>query len=158
MRLAVLADTHIPKRRKALSERAWTLLRAADCIIHAGDVVSQEFLEQLSSVAPLYAVLGNNDHGLDLPERLNLEFESVRIGVVHDSGDKKGRAGRLRKWFPDADVVVFGHSHIPINETENGMLLFDPGSATERRRQPKHTMGMLNISDGVCESKIIELD
>lgn len=158
MKVAVLADTHIPKRAKQLPARAYEIINSVDAIIHAGDVLTAEFLQSLNMMAPVYAVLGNNDVGLELPERLELLWDSVRIGVIHDSGASKGRAARMRRTFPAADLVVFGHSHIPLNIREDGLLLFNPGSPTDRRMQAKHTMGLLTLDEGQVEARIVELD
>jgi hypothetical protein len=158
MKIAVLADTHIPKRAKQLPAMAYELIEGVDAIIHAGDVLTAAFLQSLNTMAPVYAVLGNNDIGLELPERLELLLDSVRIGIIHDSGASKGRGARLRRTFPTADIVVFGHSHIPMNIREDGLLLFNPGSPTDRRMQPKHTMGLLTLHEGQFEARIVELD
>lgn len=158
MKIAVLADTHIPKRARKLPARALEILADADAIIHAGDVVSDEFLQSLLSMAPVYAVLGNNDLTLSLPETLEFELAQIKFAVIHDSGPSAGRAARMRKRFPDAQIVVYGHSHVPVNFLENEQLLFNPGSPTDRRQQPKHTMGLLRIENGMMKSEIIELD
>ncbi len=129
----------------------WAALRGADVILHAGDVTSAELLAELGAVAPLHVVLGNNDHALvgALPERLTVELAGAEVAMVHDSGARAGRARRLRRWFPTADVVVFGHSHDPVDSLgEPGQLLFNPGSPTQRRRQPFPTMGWLHLADG----------
>lgn len=158
MVVAVLADTHIPKRARDLPAQAYQHLERADAIIHAGDVLTNELLEQLARIAPVYAVLGNNDRGLSLPERLELRWEGVQLGVVHDSGPREGRPARLRRWFPAARAVVFGHSHIPLNEWHDGLLLFNPGSPTDRRRQRNHTMGLLRLEDGHISAELVALD
>ncbi|HEY9682734.1 MAG TPA: metallophosphoesterase family protein [Oculatellaceae cyanobacterium] len=158
MKLAVLADTHIPKRAKELPQKAHELIKQADAIVHAGDVISNEFLDALKKMKPLYAVRGNNDSTLSLPEQLEFSLEGLQIAVIHDSGASKGRGARMRRRFPNADVVIFGHSHIPMNEVEEGLLLFNPGSSTDRRMQPKHTMGMLIIHAGVVDAEIVTLD
>ncbi|HEY9790105.1 MAG TPA: metallophosphoesterase family protein [Candidatus Obscuribacterales bacterium] len=159
MRIAVLADTHIPKRARSLPEAAWKIIRSADAIIHAGDVLSPDFLHELEALAPLYAVRGNNDLTLQqLPETLEVDLAGASIALIHDSGDKKGRATRLRRRFPNADVVVFGHSHIPMNELVDGQILFNPGSPTDRRTQPHFTMGILKITDGKVLPEIIVVD
>jgi uncharacterized protein len=155
MQIAVLADTHIPKRAKTLPPAALKLLEEADVIIHAGDILSQDFLDDLASVAPIYAVLGNNDVGLTLPERLEFEIEQIKFGLIHDSGAKLGRPGRLKKLFPEADIVIFGHSHIPVNEQFGHLLLFNPGSATDRRQQPRCTMGMIEVGKKSIEARIV---
>ncbi len=158
MKIAVLADTHIPKKARALPAPAWEILRRSDLLIHAGDILTTEFLDSLREILPLYAVLGNNDVGVDLPEKLEIEVEGARLAVIHDSGTAKGRARRMKKLFPEAEAVIFGHSHIPINSREEGILLFNPGSATDKRRQPKHTMGLLEVANGFLSGTIVELD
>jgi len=158
MKIAVLADTHIPKRARKLPEKALAVLADADAIIHAGDVVSDEFLQSLLSIAPVYAVLGNNDLTLSLPETLEFEMNGIKFAVIHDSGASAGRATRMKKRFPEAQIVVYGHSHIPMNLMENNQLLFNPGSPTDRRQQPNHTMGVLTIKEGIMVSEIVALD
>ena len=164
MRVAVISDTHLrrdwPNRR--LPAPARRLLTTADTILHAGDVTQAEHLEEMGRHAPLHAVLGNNDPELAgvLPETLELELEGVRIAMIHDSGPAKGRQRRLHRRFPDADVVVFGHSHIPCNTPgEADQLLFNPGSPTERRQQPHRTMGVLELVAGeVVDARIEVVD
>jgi putative phosphoesterase len=150
--VVVLSDTHIRRgSSRRLPDAAYPYLERADVILHAGDIVVQEVLDELRGFAPVHAVLGNNDHELVgvLPETRLLEIGGVSVGMVHDSGASTGRAGRLRRRFPDADVVVFGHSHIPWDEAGiDGQLLFNPGSPTERRAQPHHTLGTLDLVDG----------
>ena len=158
MIVGVLADTHIPKRARDLPAQAYQQLEGVDAIIHAGDVLVPEVLERLRRLAPVHAVLGNNDHGLELPLRRELTWDGVDVAIVHDSGPREGRARRLRGWFPAAQVVVFGHSHIPLNEWQDGLLLFNPGSPTDRRRQAHHTMGLLRIAGGEVAGEIICLD
>src|SRR5689334_21295403 len=118
MRVAVLADTHLRPGGRRLPATVVAELEAADVILHAGDVVDGFLLDELASFAPVHAVLGNNDHGLvdRLPDRLELECGGVPIAMVHDSGARAGRPARLRRWFPEAHVVVFGHSHEPVDE------------------------------------------
>ena len=155
----MLADTHRrADRAEDLPDAVFDLVREADVILHAGDIVEQPVLDILARHAPVHAVLGNNDPSLAgvLPERLEVELAGVRVGMVHDSGRATGRAERLHDMFPDADVVVFGHSHIPWNETGvGGQLLFNPGSPTQRRQQPVATMGRLVLRDGVVEAATI---
>ncbi len=150
--LAVLADTHIRRgSSRRLPDAAYALLEGADVILHAGDIVVSDVLDELRGFAPVHAVLGNNDVELAglLAETWVDDVGGVRIGMVHDSGPAAGRPGRMRRRFPDAEVVVFGHSHIPWDEEGlDGQLLFNPGSATERRAQPQHTMGVLVVEDG----------
>lgn len=152
MEILVLADTHVRvDRRRDLPAEVWDAADRAHLILHAGDVVAGSLLDDLASRAPLRAVLGNNDNGLEarLPEQDEVEVEGVRIALVHDSGPTRGRAARLRRRFPDADVVVFGHSHQPLDEEGvDGQRLFNPGSCTERRRAPHRTYGLLHVGDG----------
>jgi putative phosphoesterase len=128
-------------------------------ILHAGDVLHVELLRELSAIAPTHAVLGNNDHELVdvLPVERVLDLDGVRVAMVHDSGPRRGRERRLRARFPDADVVVFGHSHDPLCERGvDGQLLVNPGSPTERRRAPAHTVAVLDLGDGeVRDAKIV---
>lgn len=160
-RAVVLADTHLrPGGRRRLPDPVYRALEQADVVLHAGDVVTADLLHELSGWAPVHAVLGNND--LDpslasLPEARVEELDGVRVGMIHDSGPRAGRAARLRRRFPDAEVVVFGHSHIPWNQPgEGGQLLFNPGSPTERRAQPHHTFGLLELDAGrVARHRIV---
>jgi len=134
-------------------------LRRADAVLHAGDVLEGWFLDDLAEMAPVHAVLGNNDRGLDLPERRELVVAGVRIGMVHDSGARTGRAARLARWFPDCDLVVFGHSHIPLAERGRGQKLLNPGSPTDRRAEPHHTLALVDVDDGtIHRAQIVELD
>jgi putative phosphoesterase len=151
-RILVLSDSHLgPSTLDKMPDEVWALASGADLVLHAGDVVHPCVLDALREQAEVVAVLGNNDHGLErvLPEVAELEVEGVRIGMVHDSGVRGGRERRMRRRFPDADVVVFGHSHDPlVQPAEDGQLLVNPGSPTQRRRQPVHTVAVLELSDG----------
>ena len=160
--VVVLADTHLRDDVDRLPAEAWRRVRRADVILHAGDVVSAPLLDRLAEAAPVHAVLGNNDDrdlGQRLPERVAIELDGVRIGMVHDSGARVGRERRLRRWFPTADVVVFGHSHEPVDVVGvDGQRLFNPGSAVQRRRQPHRTLGELRIRSGrVTAHRIVAL-
>ncbi|MBW3657731.1 MAG: metallophosphatase family protein [Actinobacteria bacterium] len=161
MRVLVLADTHMRADwDRSLPPRAWDRLADADVILHAGDVIEGWVLDELAELAPVHAVLGNNDRALvgSLPETLELELAGVRIGMIHDSGPAAGRDARLHARFPDRDVVVFGHSHIPWNAPGlDGQLLFNPGSPTERRRQPHRTVGVLELRAGRVLSAQVEV-
>ena len=158
-RVIVLADTHIRRGgKRRLPDVVYRALERADLVLHAGDLVSGDVLDDLERFGPVHAVLGNNDVELDgaLPLERSFDVESVRVAMVHDSGQRQGRAGRMRRRFPDADVVVFGHSHIPWNEKGvEGQLLFNPGSPTERRRQPRCTYGILELAGGAIRSASI---
>jgi len=155
MKVLVLADTHLgPDQGVRLTDLLGDRLRVADAILHAGDITDSSVLTALEPFAPVYAVLGNNDRGLSLPEQRVVEFAGCQVAMVHDSGDAAGRATRLRRWFPDADAVVFGHSHIPWNEAHvrsaDGHVQhhLNPGSATQRRRAPHCTIAWLELRAG----------
>ena len=153
LRLLVLADTHLRADLSRLPPEVWHHVDRCDAVLHAGDVVTADLLDALRARRPVHAVLGNNDHALvgALPERLVLDLAGVRVAMVHDSGARAGREGRMRRWFPDADVVVFGHSHEPVDiEGVEGQRLFNPGSAVQRRRQPRRTIGILELADGAA--------
>jgi putative phosphoesterase len=151
--IAVLADTHMPKGGRRLPDRCVELLRASEAVLHAGDFFALETLRQIEALCPgpVHAVHGNVDEaelrGL-LPAWLEVEFDGARIAMIHDSGAARGRVGRMRRRFPTADAVVFGHSHLPLHESDDGFQIFNPGSPTERRRVPRHSMGLLRVESG----------
>ena len=158
MRVVLISDTHAPRYWKSCPPAVARHLEGADAILHAGDVCTAAALDELNRFAPVHAVLGNND-GADVaawmsrpaPERLELELAGVQIGMIHDSGPKTGRIARLRRAFPAADLVVFGHSHIPWDESsESGrsLRIVNPGSPTDRRRQPHGTIALVDLADG----------
>jgi hypothetical protein len=152
MKVVVLADTHAPRRWRSCPPRVAERLRGADLILHAGDVCTADVLEELTDYAPVRAVLGNND-GPDVadwgaPETLELDLEGLPVAMIHDSGQARGRTARMRRRFPAAELVIFGHSHIPLDETGDGVRIFNPGSPTDRRRQPRGTVGLLTIEHG----------
>jgi len=152
MDILVLADTHVrADRRRDLPAAVWQAAAEVDLILHAGDVLAAGLLDDLGALAPLHAVLGNNDAGLEdrLPDTLELDLDGLAVAMIHDSGPTKARAGRMRRRFPDAALVIFGHSHQPLDEAgDDGQHLFNPGSCTERRRAPHRTYGRLHIGDG----------
>jgi len=158
----VVSDTHLGADLGKLPAEVWAAADRSDVILHAGDVVTGELLDALGQRAPVHAVLGNNDRGLigRLPDRLELELAGVRVAMVHDSGARAGRERRMRRWFPEADLVVFGHSHEPIDqEGVDGQRLFNPGSAVQRRRQPHRTIGELRLADGeIVAHRIVPVD
>lgn len=160
-RIVVLADTHVTRGgSRRLPDRAYEVLDTADAVWHAGDVVVPELLDELAGFAPVTAVLGNNDHELvgHLPERVEEVVDGVRIAMVHDSGTTTGRERRMRRWFPEADLVIFGHSHQPVDaEGEGGQRLLNPGSATWKRRAEAHTLAVLTLDDGGIETELVEL-
>ncbi len=142
--LLIISDTHLPVRAKDLPAPVWDAVDAADVVIHAGDWISVDLLDALEERAErLVGVWGNNDGpGLRerLPEVACVELDGVRFAVVHETGPAQGREQRCAKAYPDVDVLVFGHSHIPWDTTARGGLrLLNPGSPTDRRRQPTHT-------------------
>lgn len=147
VRVGVISDTHIPPH-KALPEAVWTHFAGVDMIIHAGDLSRLSVLRELESIAPTVAVQGNVEEDevvRALPIKRELLVGGLRIGVVHILGDAQSRARTARREFPNARCVIFGHSHIPYNQEHDGQLLFNPGSATDRRRQPLCSLGLLTI-------------
>jgi len=146
--IAVLADTHMPKGSRRLPARCVELVRAADAVLHAGDFSAASVLEQLESLCPVvHAVHGNVDEEAlrhSLPAVLEIELGDLAVAMVHDAGPAKGRLARLRRRFPEAKAVVFGHSHLPLHEEEDGFQIFNPGSPTERRRAPRASMGLIS--------------
>ncbi len=158
MLAVALADTHIPRRAGALPESLLPHLERADLILHAGDLMDPKLFDTLTAYAPVKAVRGNLDPpDARLPETLEFEFGGVNVAMIHDSGPKKGRHNRLRRRFPEARVVVFGHSHIPWLTDEDGLLLLNPGSPTDKRRQPDFTFATLQIGDGDVRAEIVAL-
>ncbi len=159
LKVLVLSDTHAPKRWRGVPEALAEPLRRCDLILHAGDVCEPSVLEELSAFAPLHVVLGNNDGdgvaSWGAPEMLELELEGVRVAMIHIAGPKQGRGKRMRRQFPAADIVVFGHSHMPVDMVEDGTHLFNPGSPTDPRREPMGSYGWLELSDGELLSHAI---
>jgi len=155
---AVIADTHIPRRARALPEALIPHLERADLVLHAGDLMDPALLDQLAAYVPVKAVRGNLDppHS-NLPETLEFELGGTKIAMIHNSGPRKGRRARLRRRFPDARVIVFGHSHIPFLEDENDLMLLNPGSPTDRRRQPRPTFALLYAEEGSARAEIMAL-
>jgi putative phosphoesterase len=161
VRLAIISDTHMPRGPRALPAECVERLRAADAILHAGDLVALEVLELLESLGPpVYAVHGNVDEPevrIRLPAVRLIDAAGARIVMTHDGGPADDRLARLRRRFADADAVVFGHSHLPLHEHRDGFHIFNPGSPTERRRAPAHTMGLATAHGGSLDFKLIEL-
>jgi putative phosphoesterase len=160
-KVAVIADTHL-RARGRLPAACRRELASAQLIVHAGDVVSAAVLQELRELGPpLHAVRGNVDEpdlADRLPERLELELDGARCGLVHDAGPSRGRLERLRAGFPGCAAVIFGHSHIPLHESRDGFQIFNPGSPTARRRQPRHTMGLLSARAGALRFELVALD
>ena len=158
MKIAVLADTHTMGMTRAVPMGAWPYLETADHILHAGDVCDPALLEELSALAPLTVVMGNCDgpgvRNWGATDQAEVKLDGIRIGMIHDAGLSPGRRQRMRGRFKDARVVVFGHSHMPYNEDEEGLLLFNPGSPTWKRKAPFTSMGLLWIDGGDVEGEI----
>jgi putative phosphoesterase len=152
-RLLLLSDTHVPHRARAIPEQLWAAVDAADIVIHAGDWTGIPLLTELTErAARLIGVRGNNDRDpgfARLPEIATETIEGLRFAVVHETGDASGREARAAARFRDADVLVFGHSHIPWDTTAgSGLRLLNPGSPTDRRRQPHGTFATAVVDEG----------
>jgi uncharacterized protein len=152
VRLAIISDTHLPRRNRALPPACVEHLRSADAILHAGDIMELEVLREIEALGPpVHAVRGNVDSAqlqALLPLTRIVDAAGARIALIHDAGPANRRLDRMRRRFPDADAVIFGHSHIPLHEERAGFAIFNPGSPTERRRAPQHTMGLATVADG----------
>jgi putative phosphoesterase len=157
MRLVITADTHVPKRARDLPPVLWAAIDSADVVVHAGDWVDESLLDRmLARGARLIGVYGNNDGPAlraRLPEVARVELAGLRLAVVHETGGKEGRERRCAARFPDCDLLVFGHSHIPWDTTApNGLRLLNPGSPTDRRAQPHATFLTATIAAGaLCD-------
>ncbi len=156
MRLVLTADTHLPRRARTLPDQLWRAVDAADLVVHAGDWVAAGLLDELEArSARLLAVHGNNagpELRRRLPEVARATVEGVRVAVVHETGDAKGREARCERAYPDVDLLVFGHSHIPWDTTTpRGLRLLNPGSPTDRRRQPHCTYLTLTLHEGAVD-------
>lgn len=153
MRIALLADTHLPHRADRLPAPVWDAVEAADVVFHAGDWVSVDLLDELEARSrAVVGCFGNNDGTAlrsRLPERAEVTLAGVRFTVVHETGAAAGRDARMAREFPETDVLVFGHSHIPWDSTaDSGLRLLNPGSPTDRRREPFCTFMTAEIADG----------
>jgi putative phosphoesterase len=162
MRIAIIADTHMPRGARRLPDACVERMRAADLIVHAGDFRAPEVLDDIESLGPpLVAVHGNVDAPevlRRLPARVEVELEDLRLAVTHDAGRRRGRVERLRREFPRADAVVFGHSHMPLHEQGGDFQIFNPGSPTERRRAPSRSMGLARVESGRISFEHVNLD
>src|ERR1700759_4759398 len=151
----------MPKGGRRLPDECVSRLQPADLIIHAGDLIPLEVLDDLRRYAPVKAVSGNVDDAAvraALPAAATVTAQGTRIAVVHDAGPARGRLSRLRSRFPDADAVIFGHSHLPLHErSDDGFQIFNPGSPTERRRAPSRTMGIAHARDGTLTFELVTL-
>ena len=154
MLIAVISDTHLPRGARRLPEACVERIEAADLLLHAGDFSTLEVLRELEAIGPpVVGVHGNQDSAALrrlLPEERVVEADGARIAMVHDAGPRAGRLSRLRARFGErGDVVVFGHSHIPWHEVApDGFRVVNPGSPTERRRSPRHSMAEIEVEDG----------
>jgi putative phosphoesterase len=160
--IAIISDTHLPRGDRAIPEACLERMRAADHILHAGDISTLAVLEQLRALGPsVTAVHGNADEAALrelLPDRVELDFDGVRVAMVHNGGPAAGRLQRMRLRFPGAaHAVVFGHSHVPLHESAGGFQIFNPGSASDRRRQPQHTMGLARVQRGAIAFELVGL-
>ena len=162
MRIAILADTHMPRGSRRLPALCLSHMRRADLIVHAGDFIAAAVLVELESIGPpVAAVYGNVDEEAlqeKLPEERVVDVAGARLGVVHDAGPARGRLDRLRRRLPGADAVVFGHSHLPLHERVGDFEIFNPGSPTERRRAPHRSMGLATVEGGRVSFAHVVLD
>jgi putative phosphoesterase len=160
VRLLLIADTHVPKRARDLPSRVWDEVAAADVVLHAGDWVQPELLDALADRAQrVVGCWGNND-GAELrrrlPERADVTLGGLRFTVVHETGAATGREARMAKLYPDTDVLIFGHSHIPWDTTaKTGLRLLNPGSPTDRRRQPFCTYMTATARDAALSDVVL---
>jgi uncharacterized protein len=163
VRIAIVSDTHLPKGARALPPACVEALREADLILHAGDFVQAEVLRELEAHGEVRAVHGNVDElalQRELPAERIVELPGgVRIAMTHDAGPRAGRLARMRRRFPDAGALVFGHSHLPLHEVDaaSGFQVFNPGSPTDRRRAPHCTMGIATVADGAIRFEHVVL-
>ena len=162
MVVAVISDTPLPRAGRRLPAACVDRIATADLVLHAGDFTGAEAFADLETIGtPLAAVHGNVDDPelrQRLPSTRMVDAEGVRLAMIHDAGPRTGRLSRLRRRFPEADAVVFGHSHIPLCEEADGFQIFNPGSPTDRRRQPVHTMGLARLGDGSVEFEVLPLE
>ena len=161
MLIGIISDTHMPRGPRRLPDACVERLLDVDLILHAGDVMTAGALAAFESIGPpLLAVHGNVDSA-ELRERLPsermVEADGAGIAMVHDAGPARGRLERLRRRFPDADAVVFGHSHLPLHEQVDGFQIFNPGSPTERRRAPTRTMGLAHAEAGRVRFELVDV-
>jgi putative phosphoesterase len=160
--VAVISDTHLPRGARQIPDACVASMRASDLILHAGDFTYPEVLEEIEALGPPVAAVHGNVDSEELRQRLPearvVDAGGAKIAMLHDAGPSHGRLERMRVRFPEADAVVFGHSHIPLHEERDGFQIFNPGSPTDRRRQPQHTMGVAEIEDGRVRFKLVTLD
>jgi len=160
VRIAVIADTHLPRGAQRLPQACLEELALADLILHAGDIVTAEALDELRTLAPVEAVHGNVDEAAlvaRLDERAVVDAAGARIGMVHVPGPAAGREERLAGWFPTCDAIVYGHTHVPRVSRWSDRWILNPGSPTERRRAPARAMLRLDVEDGVITPCLVTL-
>jgi putative phosphoesterase len=160
VRIGVISDTHVPSRAKAIPAGVLQAFAGVELILHAGDVSVREALDELAALAPVRAVAGNvDDPALQaaLPASLRFDAGGVTIGMVHDSGPAQGRRARMGRLFPGCRVVVFGHSHLPLVEDRDGLLLLNPGSACDPRRARVPSVAILEIARGGPTATLVML-
>jgi uncharacterized protein len=160
--VAVISDTHLPRGRRRIPDACIASMRGADLILHAGDFSEPEVLDELEALGPRVAAVHGNVDSEELKRRLPearlVEIAGAKLAMVHDAGPARGRIERMRARFPEADAVVFGHSHIPLHEQRDGFQIFNPGSPTDKRRQAHYTMGLARVLDGRVEFELRRLD
>jgi uncharacterized protein len=163
MLIAIVSDTHLPRGARRLPADCVERIAAAELLVHAGDIATSAVLDELRAIGPPVAAVHGNVDSEELCRRLPrarlIEAAKARLAVVHDAGPARGRLERLRRRFPDADAVIFGHSHVPLRErADDGFQIFNPGSPTDRRRQPRHTMGLARVDGGAVAFELVALD
>ena len=161
MLIAVISDTHLPRGARRLPDACVERIVAADLLLHAGDFSTLQVLRELEAIGPPVLGVHGNVDSADLrrllPEERVVDAEGARIAMLHDAGPRTGRLERMRRRFGDcADLLVFGHSHMPLHEqAPDGFQIFNPGSPTERRRAPTHTMGLIHVADGLARCDLV---
>ncbi|HET7425713.1 MAG TPA: metallophosphoesterase family protein [Gemmatimonadales bacterium] len=160
--IAAIADTHLPRGQRRIPEACIERLEQADLILHAGDISTPAALEEIEAIGPPVRAVHGNVDSAELRERLPEALEintpdGARIAMLHDAGPSARRLERMRIRFPDADAVVFGHSHIPLHESRDGFQIFNPGSPTDRRRQPHPTMGLAGTAEGRIDFELLRV-
>jgi uncharacterized protein len=163
MLIAVISDTHLPRGGRRLPDGCVERIAGADLLLHAGDFATLEVLRELEAIGPPVVGVRGNVDSADirrlLPEERVVEADGARVAMVHDAGPRTGRLERMRRRFGDrADVVVFGHSHLPLHEqAPDGFQILNPGSPTERRRAPRHTMGLIHVEADLPSCELVDL-
>lgn len=160
MKIGILSDTHIPTVGESIPASLLKAFENVDLIIHAGDLVRLEVLDALNSLAPVKAVYGNMDQPevkQELPDKLRISIEGIKIGVIHGWGAPNGLSKRIRLSFPDCNCIIFGHSHSPMYQWSEDVLFLNPGSPTDKRFSPTNSFALLNVEEKKLEGKIIHL-